>query len=492
MKADAYQYKAPIAMALLLCAVGAISSAFLRPGIIHCDSFSYCMGGLYQFVSHTPGYVGYCSFGMLVNQYVNNIILSFSLLSIFSTLAGVWLCFLLARSFGLSQRAPVLTSACYGFSICVLYFSATCLSYAAEGMLATLIAYSCNRAIRALSFGWAFFAVFAWALAGAVRPTTTFFLLPLLIFTIWRAQQLRYSVVFLVLAGGIVFVWQQANTYFLSARSGFQEAAEAQFWTQQVMTPQGYDAASLSAEVDRMPASASYHWPFVEVLAWIAAQFGLGLASDSVGHPLPSLVHAGRLAAMQACKLGFYLIFSAPILVSACFSLIPRTGRTEYLLSRADLGFLGAWIIPPSAFFVFGHFGSFGYLQVFLAGIVVGTATVVFQEDISTESDTFTRFRRPFAAVSSLALMSVGACFFLTASPLPSNIPGSGSLNVVAFQYTGDALLRNFAIARSTMGNSDPGQLPLAIRECRTDEELLDAATRVGWFPNSYYQPKKK
>src|SRR5262245_15241552 len=226
-----------------LCLLGILLGALLvrlpfrATGIFQYDSFGYCMGGLGQFVAHAPGFVGFCTAGMLVNAVVHDINFAFVIINLTATLVGIGLCYPLARACGLSSGAALAATVCYAVSINTLYFSTVALSYAVEGMFATLIGLCARRAIRSRSCGWAFAGTVAWAMGGAFRQPTTSFLSPLWIFMLWRGRQWRWIPLHVAVAAPMIFGWTHANNYFMEARSGFQKSASREFWDLQVMMP---------------------------------------------------------------------------------------------------------------------------------------------------------------------------------------------------------------------------------------------------------------
>jgi hypothetical protein len=446
------------------------------------------MGGLYQFVAHPPGYVGYCILGHVLNSVVHDINRSFQAINLTSTLLGILFCYLLARSFGLSQRAALLTAAMYSASICTLHYSEMAVSYAVEGMFATLIGLLCHRTLRTGSRRCLFGATVCWALGGAFRFTTTAFLAPLWIYTLCRSRQWKWIPLHLALAIPLIAAWHGANRYFLEARSGFKASGSQETWQTQVVGPANYAYDSLRIDPAATPGTPAYHLAFVEVLVWCDRHLGPGLTR---GTQLiePSLPHALRWSTVQGLKFGYFLLFSLPALVVVLAAVGLRRGRVLGWPPRNDLLFLAVWIVPPAAFFVCGHLGPFGYLQIHLSAFAVLVGCCLFQapEPAAGGDNAALRSRRRFA-VAGLVLTGMGLFCFLTVPPLRQQATWAKTLDLVACQYFGPAIRQQYTIGRSTFHQDRPKD-GLRIETCTSDEKLLEAARRINWCPDSYYRP---
>jgi hypothetical protein len=460
----------------------------MSKGILHCDSFGYCMGGLYQYVAHSPGYVGFCTLGRIINSFVHDINRSFVLLNLGCTLLGVLFCHSLARAMGFAWPLALLAAACYSFSVCTLYFSTVALSYAVEGMFATLIGLLCYRAIQARSLLRALAATAVWAASGAFRPTTTAFLLPLWAFSLWRSGQRASLPLHFALAVPVILGWNFANRYFLEAKAGFSEPAGKQFFALQVMMPLAYDPANLEVTDNEVGPTSHYHWPFVELAAWVDQRVGTGILPDSPDYPRPSPSRALSLAGVQLLKLAFYTLLSLPSLLAVLVFLVFKR-RSLTWPGRSDLAFLAVWVLPAAAFFVLGHFGSFGYLQVFLAGWALFACQCLFGGWTSGEeiADGFRAHHLP--GLAGLLLTAAGLTFYMLAAPAHGTSSFAKTADVVLLQYTGRAIQQKYSVARSTINRPDPRQLAVVPLDCESDEELLRFARQIRWAPKSHYKP---
>lgn len=305
---------------------------FLSRGIFHCDSFGYCMGGLYQFVSHPPGFSGFCALGHVVNFFLHNINASYVLISLLSALAGAVATYRLGSAISL-RAAPALAAAlAFSLSLCVLYFSVVALSYAIEGAFAAAIGWLAFEALDRGSPRWLFRFTAVWAAAGTFRPTTTAFLFP---FWLWTCYGTRRRVSDIgrqtLIAVPIIALWFASNSWLLRARSGFSESATHEFVSLQILMPIQYDTTSLSVVQSESQRTPAYHWPWVEVGARAWTAMGGRLPA---GFPEPSLRRAVGLSMVQVAKLVFYLLLSAPALLVL---MIPAARRRAFAHDRVAL-----------------------------------------------------------------------------------------------------------------------------------------------------------
>jgi hypothetical protein len=326
----------------------------------------------------------------------------------------------------------------------------------------------------------------AWAIGGAFRQTTTSFLFPLWIFMLWRGRQWRWVPLHIAVAAPIIFGWTYANNYFMEARSGFQRSASREFWDLQVMMPIEYDTASLAVAYSKTAAHPDYHWPMIEVAAWLAAKSGQPFYSAE-GAPEPSLRHAMQLAGIQLGKVAFYSICSVPALGLLLVLLAVRR-RSLTLPAGSDALFYAAWIVPPLGFFVVGHFGSFGYLQVSLSGLTVLVTGCLFSRTAQSDEPAAREIEGFAVHGAALGLAAVGLLFYLVGCPTHGKSPAAKTLDVLLLQYTGPAIRQKYAVARSTVNRADPRQLPFVPPDCETDEQLLTIAEQIDWWPEAYYR----
>lgn len=437
------------------------------------DAIGYAIGGLGTWSAHSPGYFGYCFIGWLVNQVVANINDSLILINVVTSLLGIFFCHRLAESFGLSGRNALLATAAYAFSINLDYLSVVALSHAPEGMFATLFALVCRKAIKSQSFRLTLLATCIWAVSGAFRQTSIAFLTPLWIYTLWASGPLKRMPLYVLVAVPLVLLWSRPNSYYQAAYGGNVNADTGDnFWRLQVMMPSSYDQASLGMEEDaKSHAVSNYHWPFIEVLYWMDETVGTHLLPDYrlYGAPAPSLEHATKLAGLQLGKLGFYMAFSLPCVV-LLMALIPRVRRISGLFRTGELPFLFAWMFPVGTFFVVGHLGHFGYLQIFLSGFSVLTVLLLSRAWEAERQPSWPRWQ-----IAHVGATLAGLAFFLLARPYQSSDRREKLLDVIALQYTGRGIQEHYTASRWSVNQPGPA-LTEDWFEFKTDEEI------VKWF----------
>lgn len=437
------------------------------------DAIGYAIGGLGTWCAHSPGYFGYCFSGWLVNQLVANINDSFVLINVVTSLLGIFFCHRLAETFGLKGRNAILATAAYAFSINLDYFSVVALSFAPEGMFATLLALICRRAIKDQSLRLTLLATFIWALSGAFRQTSISFLAPLWLYTLWASGPLKRVPLYLLVAIPVILAWSRPNAYYQKAYGGdLQADVSRSFWALQVYMGSNHDPAKFGmVETNHSAGTGSYHWPFIEVLQFADEKTGIHFLPDyrSFGAPPPSLAHAGKLAFLQLTKLGFYMLFSLPCLLTLLV-LLPRMKKLGSLFSVGEIPFFLAWMLPVGGFFIVGHLGSFGYLQIFLSGFSVLTVLLLSRAGDQVETAGWRRWQCAHASLTVVAL-----AFFILARPYRSADSQEKMIDVLALQYTGAAVQDLYTVARWSVSQPGPALEEDWFR-LGTDAEL------VRWF----------
>lgn len=458
---------AVLAVALLL------RVTYWSKGLLGGDSIGYAIGGLGTWCAHSPGFFGFCFSGWLVNQVVGNINHSLILINVITSLLGIVFCHRLAESFGLSARNVLLATAAYAFSINLDYFSVVAASYPPEGMFATLVALLCRRAITRQSLKYMLWATAVWAVSGAFRQTSISFLAPLWLYSVWASGPLKRAPLYLLVAVPLVLAWSIPNKHYQAAYAGDLKADTGRgFWALQVMMPSDHDQTKLGLDEDvKGEAVSAYHWPFIEVLTWVDETLGLQVLPDyrSFGAPPPSLARAAKLSALQLGKLGFYLLFSLPCLLMLP-ALLPRFRKIKTLFRAGEISFFIAWMLPVGGFFIVGHCGSFGYLQIFLSGfsvLVVMLLSRCFAGDGNTR---WMMWQKVHAGFTLAAL-----AFFTLARPYQSADPREKLTDVLVLSYTGHAIQARYFMARSMTNAPGPGKDEPWLW-CRSDADIMQ------WF----------
>jgi 4-amino-4-deoxy-L-arabinose transferase-like glycosyltransferase len=458
---------APVTVPLLIAVATMLSRVpFRSRQIFHGDSLGLCCGALFTWTAHPPGFIGYCTLGRLVNFLLDDINLSFVVVNIVAIGLATGCVFALGRAmFGPLQGLVAATF--FGTSTATFYFSEVALSYAAEGFWATAFALASWTALRRNSWGWVMAATIILALGGSVRQTTLAFLFPLwcyVLAVVCRGWLARLSAAGILIA--VVAAWQipsahQLRQHWEHEERGFLES----IYNLQIVMKQHYDWGALAGEVAYHEPERRFHWPFVElgVAAWNAVWPPGPDAPAEVRQA--SLAHAGRQILFQVLKVGIYLLLALG--PAAAFGLLPLLSRRcRYLFTNVPRAapFLSLWIAPAALFFAVGHFGSWGYLLVFLGAfcLIAAEALVGFVERRVSRPRYWVFSLTAAAAVSNLA-------FFLVARPLPETSERNRVVNVVLLQYTAPAIAQHYARARGTMHDADPRQLKL---DCVQDDCL--------------------
>ncbi len=437
------------------------------------DAIGYAIGGLGTWCAHSPGYFGYCFFGWIVNQFVANINDSLVLINVVTSILGIIFCHRLAESFGLKGRNAILATAAYAFSINLDYFSVVALSFAPEGMFATLFALICRRAIKDQSLRLTLLATIIWAMSGAFRQTSISFLAPLWLYTLWASGPLKRVPLYLLVAIPVILAWSRPNAYYQKAYGGDLNAdVSRSFWALQVYMASNHDQSNFGVDKEiKNDVTGGYHWPFIEALQLVDEKTGIHFLPDyrSYGAPSPSLAHAAKLSALQFTKLVFYMLMSLPCLLILLI-LLPRIRKTGSWFRPGEIPFFLAWMLPVGGFFIIGHFGSFGYLQIFLSGFSVLTVLLLSRAGDQMEAPEWRRWQYAHAVLTVAAL-----AFFIFARPYRSSDSQEKLTDVLVLQYTGQAIRHLYTVSRWSVIQPGPALEEDWFR-LKTDVEL------VRWF----------
>jgi hypothetical protein len=452
------------------------------------DSWNYCIGALKFHIAHPPGYAGYVALGSLLNLFVHHINRTFIGISLVSALASVVLIFALSRLMGLKNKTALAAAITYSLSVNVLVFSVLAMNYTLESCLALLFACLAIVAIQRRSTSVAIAATIVFAASGSVRPTTTFFLVPLWLYFLWRMRPTLITLgVHLLIAAFLIGVWQYANSHLL-ARAGFQGSA----YGFQVMMPVNYDYVSLNNRLATTEAARpAFHMPGFEILAWTLDHLHLKLLPKSENWPQPSLRRAGMLSGVQFLKFCYFLFFSVPALLVLPFTFLRggQNGPAALCASGRVVGktpaergangsvgqyrwFFFWWIVPAFLFFVFGHLGSIGYLLFFQPAIVIWLTQRVFESQKGRNG-----LKLGYASAALL-----GVVFFLFARPFRSDSGWRRTVDILALVNTAASIREEFSVSRNT--TPGPVSPPLrAMSDAPSDEAFLQAAERAGYTP---------
>jgi hypothetical protein len=346
------------------------------------DSLQFALGmqhfNLATHRPHPPGYVGYILLGkLLTGPFSGNVNLGLVTLSIVAEAFSVAAVFLVARRLlgqfaGLAAAVLMLTSPLFWL------YGETALTYGLEPGLSLIGFWLIYRAVRAGGKGLVPAALML-CLAGAIRPSAEFFLLPLLCsgigLTLWNAHRLgrlnsRRVIDLAVLPGCAVVVgtclWLVPLLYLSGGPAAYL-----------------YFSGQLAARVSGNSA------------VWRAGFEGLALNSEAV------------LAGL-ALGLGVYLALAASILAIA---LVPglRAGGRRLPRESTVLGLV--WILPAGATFLLVHIGQLAYV-LFLVPALLLPAGIVLERVAHLVTGPWPGWRGPLRWVLLLACAGANVATF--------------------------------------------------------------------------------
>jgi 4-amino-4-deoxy-L-arabinose transferase-like glycosyltransferase len=468
---------------LLIALIAVLSLAirlpFYKPAITDWDGLNFVQGAMGYYVAHPPGYIGYCVLGMLLDKLLGSITRTYLLIDLACAIAAICLTYPLARRMGFSSRAALLAMIVFSCSFCMLDFSMRITTYTLEAMLATFIALAGLTAIQKRSGAWALLTTIVWAAGGAWRPATTLLLAPLVFYVAIQSDRRWWILALHLLIGvPIVFGWSKADNYFLAARNGFMPAAQPPGLEGQIIMPlySGFDLSSMQLQRN-VQAPLAYHWPSGELLHWLELKTGVNLLPKTVAWPAPSLKHAAVRSVFNFAKMTYFFALALPAAI-----LVPLMWRWRSKLAQLEAGtaaFCAWWFVPPILFFIFCHFGVYGYLSVFLSGAVV---LIVGMLADAPAADVPRRLLLPSAMLLSVAGLSVWSL----GMPLRSTSRWAGLLNLMIFAHTGPAIAQRYVFSGAAQPDSDD-DVSQHYAGLSSDQQLLRQMQRDNLFPNAYY-----
>ena len=313
---------------------------------------------------HPPGYILYVGLGRMVNWVLQDATAAYVVLAVAFSGATTFVVYFLARA--VYGRATALSAATLlAVSPLFWFYGSVGLTYAAEALCASVIAYFALRAARG-SANDAWLAAGYLGLAGGVRQSIL-----LLLFPLWMAavlagggRRLRTTLVGLAIIGAGVLAW------FLPM-----------IW--------------LTGGLERYLVAS---WQLADSVV---------RPTSIVGGPLEVTLRQSRYV------LESVLVGLGPLALAAF--LLPSYIRRHGWGTREWL--LMAWTAPPILVYTLVHFGQAGYVLTFLPALVILLARVL----VAALGDAAARPRlRVLLTAAAITLMVVvDGAFFVHARPAP-------------------------------------------------------------------------
>ena len=313
---------------------------------------------------HPPGYILYVGLGRMVNSIVDDATATYVLLAVVFSGATTFVVYLLANA--VYGRITALAAATLlAVSPLFWFYGSVGLTYAAEALCASVIAYFGFRAARGRA-GDAWLAAGYLGLAGGLRQSVLLLLFPLWVAAVCAGggRRLRTAVIGVAILAGGVLAW------FLPM-----------IW--------------LTGGLDRYL-----------VASWHLADSVVKPTSIVAG-PLETTLRQSRYL-LESVLVGLgplaLVVFLLP-------SYIRRHGwgRREWLLA--------AWTAPPVLVYTLVHFGQAGYVLTFLPALVILLSRVLVAG--LADAAAHPRLRIAVTAAAVVLMVVVNGAFFVNARPAP-------------------------------------------------------------------------
>jgi hypothetical protein len=314
---------------------------------------------------HPPGYILYVALGRLVNAWLDNPTAAYVGLAVAFSGLTTFMVYLLART--VYDRATALVAATLlAVSPLFWFYGSVGLTYSAEALCATTVAYFAFRALRGSETD-AWLAAGYLGLAGGVRQSILFLLLPLwLAATVAGVRRLRTVVVGLAIMVVTVVAW---------------------------FVPM----IRLTGGLERYLAASA------------------DLAETVVK---PTSILGGDLE--TNLRMARYLVESVLVALgplALVVLLVPWYARRRGWSSRE--WFLIGWTITPVLVYTLVHFGQAGYVLTFLPALVVLLSGVLVAALGGAAASLARPWIRPLALAAAVAVVVlVNGSFFVNARPL--------------------------------------------------------------------------
>jgi 4-amino-4-deoxy-L-arabinose transferase-like glycosyltransferase len=313
---------------------------------------------------HPPGYILYVGLGRMVNWVLQDATASYVLLAVLFSGATTFVVYFLAHT--VYGRVTALAAATLlAVSPLFWFYGSVGLTYAAEALCASTVAYFAFRASRG-SAGDAWLAAGYLGLAGGVRQSILLLLFPLWIAGVWAGggRRRRTAVIGMAIIAAGVLAW------FLP-------------------------------------------------MIWLTGGLGRYLAAswqlaDSVVKPTSIVAGPLEVTLRQSRYLLESVLVGLGPLALAVF-LLPFYLRSHGWGRRE--GLLLVWTLPPVLIYTLVHFGQAGYVLTFLPALVILLSRVLVAA--LADAAAHPRLRVAVTAAAVILMVVVNGAFFVNARPAP-------------------------------------------------------------------------
>jgi hypothetical protein len=315
---------------------------------------------------HPPGYILYVGLGRLVNAWLGDPTATYVALAVVFSGLTTFVVYVLARSV-YDRRTALAAATLLAVSPLFWFYGSVGLTYAAEALFASLVAYFAFRALEGQETDVWLAAAYL-GLAGGMRQSMLLLLFPLWLVAACRASRRPRTVpIGLAILGVVVLAWL-------------------------------YPLIQLTGGAER-------YWAASRQLA-----DSVVLPTSVVGGPLETTLRMSRYL-LESVLVGLGPL-ALGVLLLPWYLRRHGWGAREWLVL--------AWITPPVVVYALVHFGQAGYVLTFLPALVILLSRVLVTA--FAEASALARHPRVRTAVTAGvvgAVVLVNGSFFVNARPLP-------------------------------------------------------------------------
>ncbi|MDP9326017.1 MAG: glycosyltransferase family 39 protein, partial [Candidatus Dormibacteraeota bacterium] len=367
---------------LVAASIGAVTLLTRLPFagryLFNWDAIQFAMGvqrfDLAAHRPHPPGYVGYVMLARLLvavtGASTDTVLVALSMIAEVVTVVGLYLVArrALGEFAGIAAALLLLTSPLFWL------YGETALTYGLEPGLALMAFALVARAVRrGDGLGWAAAVI---AAAGAIRPTTELFLLPML-------------------GVGMLLLWSRTRSRRSMATAVLVLAGATSAWLVPLMMLSGGPFAYMeqSALLARRVSGGS--------AVWSAGPGGLALNSNAV-----------------LMGLGFSLGLLLPLaLAVAAFALLPvvdaSAANRDWRHRGETAALVMAWVVPALTVFVLVHIGQLAYVLIAVPAVAL-LAGPVLEQVAAVAAGKRLQMRRPLRAALLAGCVAVNVALFFS------------------------------------------------------------------------------